>query len=287
MIAKSSELALDERRIKNNHVVKVVRKSHDDYRRRCGSTPFVGVGRDRDKCQRDDDGDSGDRTSVAQVAIRSPERSGDNGSGGDHVRDWERPVWVTCDFGEKLGNVDGPVDWTKLQASGETVNDAANGYHPVRRRLFAEGEGDKTVTAAVDDTLSPEDRQRHSKQQWFGNCWRPKLSSMALGIHQHHHRRVYRHRHHHHHTHRLHMWTSSCYWWLLVFYAVVVVVASFARAAHSAKDGKFVIILYSYLVLFINRWIYTGNTVSIPTFLYFYPVFRQYSLYHLPMGMNE
>jgi hypothetical protein len=45
----------------------------------------------------------------------------------------------------------------------------------------------------------------------------------------------------------LHMWTSSCCWWLLVFYAVVVVVASFARAAHSAKDGKYNNILYSYI----------------------------------------
>lgn len=151
-----------------------------------------------------------------------------------------------------------------------------HGYHPVRRRASANGNGDGTSTAghgALD--ASPADRHRRNEPapRWF-DCRHPKPlatprppspSSPTADSGgdrrqnmQHHHRghqnqqqqqqqQQYDHHHytyrahrprHHHHTHHLHMWTSSCCWWLLVLYAAVVVIASFARAAHSAKDGK-------------------------------------------------
>ncbi|XP_026817002.1 uncharacterized protein LOC113556330 isoform X2 [Rhopalosiphum maidis] len=225
-----------ERRLKSNQVARVVRKSHDDYHRSCGTSPFVGCDSDRyNYCQRDIDGV--DQTSAVLEGMRPPVQRDNIGGGAVHHR-------VTCNNGEKPGNVEVPVDWAKPRVTGDAdpnIGDA-DGYHPVRRRLVADCERDEIVTvapAAADD-VSPEDQRRwldDCKQQWFGNCWRPKPSFAVTDIHQHHHRRVHRHhRHHHHHTHHLHMWTSSCCWWLLVFYAVVVVIASFARAAHSAKD---------------------------------------------------
>lgn len=246
LIAMSLEPAMvDERRVKSNQSAKVARKSHDDYRRRYGTGSFVGDESNRNGSRRL--GDSDDRTSAVLEIIRPPV----NNFGSD-VRHWERLDWANCDYGEKPGNFDGTVHWKKHQADaniGTTVDGAADGYHPVQRRLFEDCESSESATAAAandTDDASPEDRRRrrHGTQQWFGNCWRPKPSSAVPDIHQNHHRRVHLHRHHHHHTHRLHMWTSSCCWWLLVFYAVVVVVASFARAAHSAKDGKYVTVLY-------------------------------------------
>jgi len=249
LIAMSSESAMvDERRVKNNQATKVARKSHDDCRRRYDSRPFVGNDSNCDDCQRP--GDIEDRTSVAPVVTR-PSVNRDN-VGGVGVRNWERSDWVTCDYGGKPGNVDGTVGWTKPRTTGDadadigaTADGSAEGYHPVRRRLLVDCERDETAAAAeaVDALAEDRRRRRPLTLQWFGNCWRPKPSSMIPDIHHHHHRRVYWHRRHHHHTHCLHKWTSSCCWWLLVFYAVVVVVASFARAAHSAKDGKYITIL--------------------------------------------
>jgi len=237
----------DERRVKSNEVTKAAQKSHDDYRRRYDTGELVADDSNREDCQ--SPGNSDDRTSAAPEVMGRPVKQ-DNVAGGD-VRNWVRSDWVTCDYGDKPGNFYGTVDWTKPRTTGDadanigaTADGATDDYHPVRRRLFADCESDETSMAAAADDASPEDqRRRHGTQQWFGNCWRPKPSSVVPDIHQHHHRRVHWHRHHHHHTHCLHMWTSSCYWWLLVFYAVVVVVASFARAAHSAKDGKYIAIL--------------------------------------------
>jgi len=246
LIAMSLEPTMvDERRVKSNQAVKVARRSHDDYRRRYGTESFFGDDSNRDDCGRSVNSD--ERTSAVLEIIKPPVKRNNFGDG--DVRNWERSDLVTCDYGEKPGNFDGTVDWTKPQADvniGTTVDGAADGYHPVRRRLFADCERSETATVVAADDASPEDRRRrqHGTQQWFGNCWLPKPSSAVPDIHQNHHRRVHRHRHHHHHTHHLHMWTSSCCWWLLVFYAVVVVVASFARAAHSAKDGKYITILY-------------------------------------------
>lgn len=117
------------------------------------------------------------------------------------------------------------------------VEHGTTGYHPVRRRFPA---NDISSSSSASSSTKP------VSVHWFSKCWRPKTPSATIvddhhhqhHQHQHHHHlRAHRHRHHHH-THHLHMWTSSCCWWLLVFYAAVVVVASFARAAHSAKDGK-------------------------------------------------
>lgn len=112
-------------------------------------------------------------------------------------------------------------------ADGEN---GTTGYHPVRRR---------SPSSSPPPPPLPPPSTEPVATRWFGNCWRPKSPSVnATGDHHHHCLRVYRHRHHHH-THHLHMWTNSYCWWLLVLYAAVVVVASFARAAHSAKDGKY------------------------------------------------
>jgi len=226
----SSEAAVGDRRFKSNQAANVARKSHDDYGKRRDAELFVGDDCDSNDCERDGD----DWTSTEIVVINSPvlrNNSGNNAS--DH---WQQPVRVTCAYGEKPRNDD-----AEDANAGDTVGGTAlYGYHPVRRRFLVDGGRDETATAAAEDS-SPEDQRRWwDKQQSYGNyCWRPKPSTLALDIHQHRHRRVNLHRHHHHHTHRLHMWTSSCCWWLLVFYAVVVLVASFARAAHSAKDGKY------------------------------------------------
>lgn len=241
---------IDERRVKNNQATKVARKSHEDCRRRYGIGPFVGNDSNRDDYQRP--GDIDDRTSTVPVVMRPPPvNRGNVGVGG--VRNWERSDCLTCDYDDKPGNVDGTVDWTKPRTTRDananidvTADGTTDGYHPVRRRLLEDYKRDQTATPAAAVDASAEDRQRRRPdiRQWFRNYWRPKPSSVAVPeIHQHHHRRVHWHRHHHHHTHCLHMWTSSCCWWLLVFYAVVVVVASFARAAHSAKDGKYITIL--------------------------------------------
>jgi len=248
--AMSLEPAMvDKRRVKSNQAAKVARKSHDDYRKRYGTGSLVGDDSNRDDCQRS--GDSDNRMSAVLEMIR-PQVKRDNVGDGD-VRNCERSDWVTCDYGEKPEYVDGIMDWMKPRAAGDadanigtTVDGTTDSYHPVRRRIFEDCEHSETVTAAVADDVVPEDRRRrrHGTQQWFGNCRRPKPSSPVPEIHKNHHRRVHLHRHHHHHTHHLHMWTSSCCWWLLVFYAVVVVVASFARAAHSAKDGKSILQFY-------------------------------------------
>lgn len=243
-IAMSSEHAIVEKRhlIKSIQTIRSVRKNHDGQHKKCGIGPFVGSDNDRDDyCQRPVDGDD-DRTSAALEVTRPPVQRDDVGD--VHYR--QRPVWVTCDYGVKPGrNVEGPVDWTTkrrtIEDADPNIRATVDGYHPVRRRLVENCECDETAT--IPDDMSPEDRRRPPpdgcKQQWFSNCWLPKPSFAITDVHQYHRRRVNRHRHHHHHTHHLHMWTSSCCWWLLVFYAVVVVVASFARAAHSAKDGKY------------------------------------------------
>ncbi|VVC28852.1 Fibronectin type III,Immunoglobulin subtype,Immunoglobulin-like domain,Immunoglobulin-like [Cinara cedri] len=99
-----------------------------------------------------------------------------------------------------------------------------NEYHPVRRRIVANGKsGDETAAATEIQSYVPHNGRRQNNED------RP-LRKWLFASYQHHHYRG--HRNHHH----LHMWTSSCCWWLLVLYAAVVVVASFARAAHSAKD---------------------------------------------------
>lgn len=102
---------------------------------------------------------------------------------------------------------------------------------PVRRRV-------RPVDGPLENLHRPDGEQRRPDDlsgaaKWFRNYWRPWLQS-AVGGRQHHRSHWHRHQ-----THHLHMWTSSCCWWLLVLYAAIVVVASFARAAHSAKDGKY------------------------------------------------
>lgn len=84
-------------------------------------------------------------------------------------------------------------------------------YHPARRR----------GRQRVSDVLA-------RRKSW--SVWLTRLSAAGGGGYC---------RLRYHHTNHLHRWTSSCCWWLLVLYAAIVVVASFARAAHSAKDGKY------------------------------------------------
>lgn len=116
-----------------------------------------------------------------------------------------------------------------------------NGYHPVRRRTLL---ADKPVTVAVVATPPENNRRDREPLGWLKSCWRPTLLQLSAADdrsqqNHHHHRNHRAHRQrHHHHAHHFHMWTSSCCWWLLLLYAAVVVIASFARAAHSAKDGK-------------------------------------------------
>lgn len=122
-------------------------------------------------------------------------------------------------------------DNERTNGAGVNPEDGSTTYHSVRQRF------------PTNDTSSSSSTEPVSVY-WFGNCWwirSPSTNTIGDNPHQHHHYhhlRAHRHRHHHH-THHLHMWTSSYCWWLLVLYAAVVVVASFARAAHSAKDGKY------------------------------------------------
>lgn len=277
LIAMSSEHAIVEKRslIKSIQAIRSVRKNHDDQYTRCGIGPFFGSDNDRDGyCQRPVDGDD-DRTSAALEVTRPPVQRNDV----DDVHYRQRSVWVKCDYGvRKPGrNVEGPVDWTTKPRTSEdadpNIRATVDDYHPVRRRLVEDCKRDETATIA--DDVSPEDRRRpppHGcKQQWFSNCWLTRPSFAVTDVHQYHHRRVNRHRHHHHHTHHLHMWTSSCCWWLLVFYAVVVVIASFARAAHSAKDGKYKdIIILRIISLF---YYYYTRTLGVSFMVvYFKPV---------------
>lgn len=118
-----------------------------------------------------------------------------------------------------------------LSAVEDNVS-GTNRHHPARRRFVADGRpGDGTAATVVQHSAAVQPRghrQRNNDGRRDGSG--PVRKWLFTGY-RHHYRG---HRHHHH----LHMWTSSCCWWLLVLYAAVVVVASFARAAHSAKDGK-------------------------------------------------
>lgn len=236
-------------RVENLYPAKtVVRKRYGGNRRRCSSTVFLGSDRNRNGW-----------TQKLLTKCEQPVGHSDNG---------KQPVDKSCSgsatrtFWTK-SSVGGTDDEDEIDRRSTTVSSGEahvvsndhhtvadiNGYHPVRRRVLVTSKSDEETTTELDDgSLSKHYNLLHSELywpfQWFSNLCRPKPSlfiTAASDRHpqNHHHRILHRHRSNHHHTHHLHMWTSSCCWWLLVLYAAIVVVASFARAAHSAKDGKY------------------------------------------------
>lgn len=245
-------LPVNKGRVENLYSVKtVVRKRNGGNRRRYSSALFLSSNRNRNDWKQN-----------LLTKCEQPMSHSDN---------YKQPVDKCCSgsvariiwIKPRINGVNDEDDIKRHSAtisSGEAhvvLNDHhivadINGYYPVRRRILMTGKSDdeKTTTTEVDDkSLSKHYNQLHRELywplQWFTNLCRPKPSLFITAgdrhPQNHHHRILHRHRSNHHHTH--HMWTSSCCWWLLVLYAAIVVVASFARAAHSAKDGKYILVI--------------------------------------------